>query len=351
MTKKFAGESKRGKNMPATIKDIREETGLSLATISKYLNGGNVLPKNREKIEEAVKRLHYRPNEIARGLVTNRTKTIGVIVYNIASIFNGTILSTIGKELRKKGYGVLICDSAGDAEMEHSNLQFLLNKKVDGIIIIPAERDADFLQPARDSGIPIVLIDRALNGNREDCVTINNKEAAEEAVNTLIGAGHRKIAIICSDHEYTGAQRMKGYLEAMEQHGLGVRKEYIKTGSQTVDYGYQSMKELLALPERPTAVFMANYDINLGVVMAVNESGFHCPEDISLFGFDDLLLPRIISPKLYVMKQPMEELGSRGVELLLERINSKEDLAPRNVVLKATVMKGDSIRPIGGCEC
>ena len=83
--------------MPATIKDIREETGLSLATISKYLNGGNVLPKNREKIEEAVKRLHYRPNEIARGLVTNRTKTIGVMVYNIASIFNGTMLSTIGK--------------------------------------------------------------------------------------------------------------------------------------------------------------------------------------------------------------------------------------------------------------
>ncbi|MCC6094351.1 MAG: LacI family transcriptional regulator, partial [Eubacterium sp.] len=168
--------------MPATIKDIRAETGLSLATISKYLNGGNVLPRNKEKIDEAVKKLHYRPNEIARGLVTNRTKTIGVIVYNIASIFNGTLLTTIGMELRKRGYGVLICDSAGDKEMEHSNLQFLLDKMVDGIIVVPAEQDASFLQPARDAGVPMVIVDRILSGNQEDSVTINNKEAAAEAV-------------------------------------------------------------------------------------------------------------------------------------------------------------------------
>ena len=332
--------------MPATIKDIREETGLSLATISKYLNGGNVLPKNREKIEEAVKRLHYRPNEIARGLVTNRTKTIGVMVYNIASIFNGTMLSTIGKELRRQGYAMLICDSAGDTEMERSNVQFLLNKKVDGIIVIPTERNGDFLQPARDAGVPIVIVDRAVDGIEEDCITINNQEAAEEAVNTLIRAGHRKIAAICSEREYTGSRRLTGYLEAMKQNGLEIPEEYVKKGSQTVSYGYQSMRELLALPDPPTAVFMANYDVNFGVVMAVNESEFNCPEDISLFGFDDLLLPRIMSPKLYVMKQPMEELGLRSVEMLLERIGSKETLPPRPIVLKATMMKGDSIRII-----
>ncbi|MGN0363068.1 MAG: LacI family DNA-binding transcriptional regulator [Bilifractor sp.] len=332
--------------MPATIKDIRAETGLSLATISKYLNGGNVLPRNKEKIDEAVKRLHYHPNEIARGLVTNRTKTIGVIVYNIASIFNGTLLSTIGKELRKRGYGVLICDSAGDTEMEHSNLLFLLNKKVDGIIVVPTEQDAGFLQPARDAGLPMVIVDRILSGNHEDSVTINNKEAAGEAVQTLIHAGHKRIAIICSDKVYTGAERMQGYLGAMRENGLPVLKEYIRTGNQTVDHGYESMRELLALPEPPTAVFMANYDINLGVLMAVNESKYRCPEDVSLFGFDDLLLPRIISPKLYVMKQPMEEMASRCVELLLERIDSKEEYDPRHVVLKASMMTGDSIRKI-----
>ena len=125
--------------MPATIIDIKNRTGLSLATISKYLNGGNVLPENKIKIETAIKELHYEVNEIARGLVTNKTRTIGVSVYSIESIFNGTLLKYMGDALRKAGYGLLICDSNQDEETERKNIKFLLNKKVDGLIVIPVE--------------------------------------------------------------------------------------------------------------------------------------------------------------------------------------------------------------------
>ena len=168
--------------MAATIRDIKERTGLSLATISKYLNGGNVLPENRIKIEAAIKELHYSVNEIARGLVTSRTRTVGVVVYSIESLFNGTLLHHIGNALRAAGYGLLICDSMGDAETEAQNIKFLVNKKVDGIIVVPVSTEAEFLEPAKNAGIPAVLLDRAIFDGDYDCVRIDNRITARKAV-------------------------------------------------------------------------------------------------------------------------------------------------------------------------
>ena len=139
--------------MAATIRDIRDRTGLSLATISKYLNGGNVLPKNRELIEKAIEELHYEVNELARGLVTNRTKTIGVLVYDIQCIFIGNMLHYLGQALHEKGYGMLICDSCIDRELERENLQFLINRKVDGILVFAVSLDGGFLEAARKADI------------------------------------------------------------------------------------------------------------------------------------------------------------------------------------------------------
>lgn len=330
--------------MASTIKDIKEETGLSLATISKYLNGGNVLPDNREKIEKAIKKLDYHVNEIARGLVTNRTRTIGVLVYSIASIFNGTLLGHIGHQLRRKGYGMLICDSGDDPELEAQNIRFLLSKKVDGIIIIPTSATNEFLKPALEAGVPVVLLDRKLVGNNGDSVTLNNEDAAEEAVQHLIDEGHRKIAIISSEDIFTGNDRYKGYRAALKKAGIESPKEYLRLGHHTVAYGYQSMKELMQLDDRPTAIFMTNYDINIGTIMAMNEMGVKCPEEISLVGFDDLVLPHIIKPRLTVMKQPMRELGHEAVDLLLDRMDGKLPDEPQHIILKARLIQGDSDR-------
>ena len=139
--------------MAATIRDIRDRTGLSLATISKYLNGGNVLPQNRELIEKAIDELHYEVNELARGLVTNKTKTIGVLVYDIECLFVGNMLHYLGRELHKHGYGMLISDSSNDEEMEAKNLQFLLSRKVDGIIVFAVSLNGTFLEPAKKANV------------------------------------------------------------------------------------------------------------------------------------------------------------------------------------------------------
>lgn len=331
--------------MPATIRDIKAETGLSLATISKYLNGGNVLPENRVKIENAVKKLHYEVNEIARGLVTNKTRTVGVVVYSVESLFNGTLLHHIGNALRKEKYGILICDSCNEKKIEAENIRFLLGKKVDGIIVVPVSRNGAFLKPAKDAGVPVVLLDRDLNEAEFDCVKINNRAAAFRAVNLLIRNNHKKIAVICSDNENecTGNERYLGYLDAMEQAGLAIPEEYQKRGVHSIEFGHRSMRRLIELKNPPTAVFMSNYEITLGAVMALNESGIRCPEDISMLGFDDLILSQLVKPRMCMVVQPMKEMSEKAVEILLSRINNKEAAYPMELIMGTRMREGDSI--------
>lgn len=331
--------------MSATIRDIKEKTGLSLATISKYLNGGNVLPENRIRIEAAVKELHYEVNEIARGLVTNKTRTVGVVVYSVESLFNGTLLHHIGNALRKEKYGILICDSCNDEKIEAENIRFLLKKKVDGIIVVPVAGMSEFLKPARDAGVPVVLLDRQLRDAEFDCVRIDNRMAAFRAANLLLENNHKKIAVICSDNrnEYTGYERYKGYMDAMEQAGLEVPVEYRKMGRHSIEFGHESMRELINLENRPTAVLMSNYEITLGAVMALNESGIKCPEDISMLGFDDLILSHLVKPQMCMVVQPMKEMGEKSVEILLRHIGRKEAEIPVEIIMGTRIKEGDSI--------
>ncbi|GFI37053.1 catabolite control protein A [Lachnospiraceae bacterium] len=339
-------QKRKVKTVSATMRDVKNRTGLSLATISKYLNGGNVLPENRVLIEKAIKELNYEVNEIARGLVKNKTKTVGVMVHDIECYFSGKLLHYIGKELRKQGYGMMICDSCNDEVLEEQNLKFLVSRKVDGIIVLPVSMKGRFLKPAKQDGIPVVLVDRSFQDEEFDCVAIDNKVAAFRAVDLLIKHNHRKIAVIASDIEYTGVERIKGYEDAMRQSGIEIQKEYIKTGRHSTEVGYEKMKELLRSPNRPTAVLMGNYDTMLGAVLAVNESELSCPEDISLIGFDSLMISGVVRPSWYMVVQPMEKMCEKAVELLLKRIEKKLEEAPIKMCFGTRIQEGESVRTI-----
>lgn len=328
------------------MRDVKNKTGLSLATISKYLNGGNVLPENKVLIEKAIKELHYEVNEIARGLVKNKTRIVGVMVHDIECYFSGKLLHYIGQELRKYGYGMMICDSCNAEEIEAQNLKFLVSRKVDGIIILPVNMKGGFLEPAKKDKIPVVLVDRSFQDEEFDCVAIDNQIAAFRAVDILLKNNHRDIAVIASDVEYTGIERIKGYEDAMRQAGIEIRREYIKTGRHSSEVGYEKMKELLAMPNRPTAVLMGNYDTMLGGVLAVNESEFSCPEDISLIGFDALMITGVVRPSWYMVVQPMEKMCEKAVELLLKRIEKQDDGAPVKICFGTEIQKGESVRAI-----
>ncbi len=332
--------------MAATIRDIRKYTGLSLATISKYLNGGNVLDKNKKLIEEAIEELDYEVNELARGLVTKRTNVIGVLVNDISCLYVGHMLHYLGIELRSHGYGMMICNSVNDQKTEMNNLQFLLSKKVDGLIIFPVGLDAGFLELAQKAEKPIVLVDRALHDANCDCVEIDNRDATFKITRQLLSAGHTKIALIASDVEYTGVERRIGFESALHQAGLTLRKEYTICGSHSFELGYEGMKKLIALPDRPTAAFLSNYETMLGAITALNESGLNCPEDISIAGFDDLLVSQVVKPKPWMVSQPMQKMCSEAVKLLLGRLSGELTGEPVRLVFDATILEGNTIKNI-----
>ena len=332
--------------MPATIIDIKNRTGLSLATISKYLNGGNVLPENRVKIEAAIKDLNYEVNEIARGLVTKKTKTIGIMVHSVDSPFCGQLLHFLSEILRAHGYAILICDSNNDIEQEEQNVRHLLGRKVDGIIVIPVSEKAGFLECTKKRNVPVVLLDRALTGGSFDCVKIDNRAAVINAMEVLLKNNHKKIAMIASGREYTGRERYAGFLEAMKKAGIKVNKNFVCLGNHSLAWGYESMKKLLALKARPTAVFTDNYEITLGAMMAVNESGLKCPEDISVVGFDDQIIFHLIDPPIYMVEQPLEEMSKKAVELLLERIGGGSLDKPKEISLDTRLVEGSSVKSL-----
>ncbi len=334
--------------MESTIKDIKKETGLALSTISKYLNGGNVRPENKKKIEDAVRKLDYHPNEMARGLITKKTRTIGFVLYDVSGTFGGLLTHHVGYLLRQSGYGMIICDSSNDKSVEEQNIKFLSEKKVDGILVVPVATDDGFLEPARRAGIPVVTIDRSIAGAQLDCVTIDNAAAAKTAVEYLINRGHERIAAIYSE-EYTGKSRRDGYRSAMKEAHINVLSQYeYHEKVHSVPLGYNGMKKFLDLPKReqPTAIFMSNYEVALGVVMAINEVGISCPDDVSLISFDELTLTLVMKPKMTVMVQPMESIATEAVRILMSKLVDDNKGTLQRVLLYASLSEGDSVRDL-----
>ena len=333
--------------MRSTIVDIKNRTGLSLATISKYLNGGNVLPENKAKIDEAVKALNYQVNENARSLVTNQTRIMGVIVFSVENLFVGTLLRYLGEILREHGYGMMICDSNNNIEAEKQNIRSMVQKNVDGIVIMPVSEDAEIMRPADNVGIPYICLDRTFPDCDCDSVLVNNRETTRKLIEILICRNHTRIAILSSRNEYTGKERLDSFLDTLRDAGIPVPPEYIILEDlHSISAGYHGMQRLLSLETRPTAVFLSNYEVLMGAFMAVNESEYRCPDDLSLVAFDNMFAD-VVRPRITVGVQPMEELASRTVELLLMRTEERrqgEESPRRHIVLPVEIQENESVR-------
>lgn len=329
----------------ATIKDIARETGLGLATISKYLNGGNVREKNRVAIDEAIDRLGYTVNEFARGLKTSRSRSIGVIIPELGNQFISTIITVVEDILRKSGYSVLVCDCRTDPAQEREAVRFLLAKRVDGILNMPVSTDGAHLAPALAQNLPVVLIDRMIDGLQEsvNAVLVDNVGGSYAAVSSLIEAGHRNIGVIVGPKGlFTSSQRLLGYSQAMIAHALVPGDAYIEYSDYTVQGGHESMRRLLA-HEELTAVFVSNYEMTLGAILAVNELGVRIPERISLIGFDNQQLSRVVQPPLTIVTQPLEQIGERAAEILLDALHAKERPQNRILTLPTGLLEGQSV--------
>lgn len=330
----------------STIKDIARETGLGLATISKYINGGTVREKNKIAIDAAIERLGYTVNEFARGLKTSRSRSIGAVIPDLGNVFISAIIKAAEDILRRHGYSVLICDCGGDPTQEGEAVRFLLQKRVDGILTMPVFREG--VETALRQEVPVLLLDRMLSGleGQVNAVLIDNVNAAADAVSSLIDHGHRRIGIILGPQDiFTSSQRQLGYSQAMITHSLQPEARFIVNTDYTVQGGYAAMRGLLKENPDMTAVFVTNYEMTLGAILAVNELSIPIPEQLSFIGFDNQQLSRIVRPPLTIVAQPLEEIGAAAAEILLAHLESGgKPVENRIVTLSTTIEKGDSVR-------
>lgn len=307
----------------ATIKDVARMAGVSIATVSKYINGGNVRAENIEAISRAIETLDFRVNPFARSLKTQRSRSIGILIPDIATPFFGTVLSSLDKVLREHGYHSLISCYGANHGLERDNLRFLISTGIDGLVYMPEDLTAEeFYELSNNCNIPVVQIDRIIPGVVSDAVLVNNTDAAYQAVSHLIGKGHTRVAMITGPKSVlTAKERQVGYLKAISDHGLIYDDTLFISDQNAFATGYLGAEQLMAKENPPTAVFTTNYNITMGFITAVREQGLRIPEDVDVFGFDCVDICSMMKPPLPVVHQPEEEIGRVAANRLIERLS------------------------------
>ena len=306
----------------ATIKDVARMAGVSPSTISKYINGGNVREENVSAIREAIAALDYHVNPFARSLKTQRSRSIGVLLPDMTAPFYGSVVTALDRVLREQGYHTLISCYSSNHGLERDNLRFLISTGVDGLIYAPEDLSADeFSELTANRCIPVVQVDRMIQGVDSDVVLVNNSDAVYQAVSRLIEAGHRRIAILTGPKSvFSAKERLVGYLRALSDHGILYDDALVISGENAFAAGYRGFLELMQVPDRPTAIFTTNYDITIGLVTAARERGVRIPGEIDVFGFDCMEICTMMNPPLPVIHQPEQEIGQTAAAYLLERL-------------------------------
>ena len=333
--------------MAATIKTIAKETGLSLTTVSKYLNGGNVLVENKVAIEAAIKKCGYRINYIAKNLKTGHTNTVGAVLPSFQDVFHTGLFHYVEYYLRQKGYSVQIVGSGGTLEDEKRSIITLLNRQVDAIFLLPIHGATENARYVVENGMPLIVGDQYLEGADADFVLFDNFNASLSAVETLIEAGHDKISFIGVDRKYyTANQRYMGYREALRRHNIAPCAEYEKLCSDfNIAYAKEATRAVLDMPDPPTALFATNFYMTVGMVSVLNERGMKLGQDISAIGYDSLIVSDLVYPKLTLVDQPLEEAGKRIAEAVIAGIVHREERPNhRTIVIPANIVEGNSIK-------
>lgn len=325
----------------STIRDVARLAGVSVATVSSVLNSkGTVSEKLSKRVISASKALDYHPDQVARSLKVRNTHTVGVIVPDITNPFFPEVIQGAEDEARRNSYSVILCNSNEDGELEKHYLQTLFSRRVDGAILASTVAyPGEHLLRER---FPIVLFDRTIPGFAGGMVTTDNRTAAYEATNHLIGLGHSRIAVISGRLDLSvGSERVEGFRKAMQEAHLPIRAEYFCLGNFLLESGHACGIALLKLAEPPTAVLACNSSMTLGLMRALSELRVCCPGQVSVVGFDDFVWSQAFSPKLTTVAQPSFELGRTAMQMLIRKIQVVQGQPEPEVESNLVVLKAE----------
>ena len=318
----------------ATIRDVAELAGVSTATVSRVFSESTVVREDlREKVRSVAKSLNYRPNRLARNLRTRRTQAVGVVIPDIENPFFTSVVCGIEDVLRKADYSLLLANSNEDPVRERSNVEALQAEAIAGMIFTPSGTDLLFYQEMNEAGMPLVAVSRQPASLKVDSVVVANREGSRQAVAYLAQLGHRRIAMISGPASVsTAKERLRGYEQALRAAGIGGSRELVQYADFRQAGGYRAMQNLLALSDRPTAVFAGSNLMTLGALQAIHEAGLRIPDEIAIIGFDDMPWAVSLQPPLTVVAQPAFDVGVAAARLLLERI-ARPSTVPKQITL------------------
>ncbi len=309
-----------------SIKDIARAAGVSHPTVSRALrNSPLVNRETAELIRQTAAEMGYRPNAVARGLVTRKTKTIGVAVTTIADPFIGELVSGIEETANDHGYSVILASCGADPDREVRVVHSLQERQVDGILVTASRVGVLYVPLLSQMKVPIVLVNNQYPGEFVYSVVIDNVAASQKAVRHLIELGHRRIAYLGDQFGLqSDTERVTGYREALESTDHPFLPELVVHADGSPDGGRQAMEKLMVLPSPPTAVFCYNDMSAVGALRAIRSRGLRVPSDISLVGFDDLFIASYVDPPLTTVRQPKRSMGRMAMEILLRLFSNDQ---------------------------
>ncbi|PDO88924.1 ribose operon transcriptional repressor RbsR [Kosakonia pseudosacchari] len=307
----------------ATMKDVARLAGVSTSTVSHVINKDRFVSEAiREKVETAIKTLNYAPSAIARSLKINQTRTIGMLITASTNPFYSELVRGVERSCFERGYSLVLCNTEGDEQRMNRNLETLMQKRVDGLLLLCTETH----QPSQEimqryPSIPTVMMDWAPFDGDSDLIQDNSLLGGDMATQYLIGKGHTRIACITGPLDKTPARlRLEGYREAMARAGLVIREGDEIESDFEFGGGFDAMQTLLAMNERPQAVFIGNDAMAVGAYQALYLAGLKIPQDMAIVGYDDIELARYMTPPLTTIHQPKDELGELAIDVLIHRI-------------------------------
>jgi LacI family transcriptional regulator len=325
--------------LSASIKEVALKAGVSIATVSRVINEkGPVAAETRQRILEAIEQLRYVPHGAARSLITNQTDTIGVLLPDLYGEFFSEVIRGIDLAARRSGYHVLISGFHSDRAEIEAVLR-ALRGRVDGLIVLSPDVDAQALRRNLPETLPVVLLNTPVSGNAFDAISVDNYGGAFAMVRHLAALGYRRIALICGPAENADArERLRGCRDALRAAGIAPSPALEVPGDFSEESGYRAGQRLLTLEPRPEAVFAANDSMAIGCLFALREAGVEVPGDIALAGFDDIPITRYITPPLSSVHVPIAEMGTRAMERLLHAVERKNAHERRQETVATTLV-------------
>ncbi|GGX55774.1 LacI family DNA-binding transcriptional regulator [Saccharospirillum salsuginis] len=328
-----------------TIKEVSELAGVSQATVSRVMNGSDrVTEATKRRVMDAMKTLGYHPKAAAQSLASNRTNSIGMVVSELQGPFYGPMMAGVEEVMRKAHKHLIIAAGHGEEHTEREAIEFLINRQVDGLILLVERLDDDYLL-ALNERVPLFLINHHIQGLHDRTIWLDNELGGYRATRYLIDQGHERIACITGQMWKQDAQeRLQGYQRAMAEAGIEVRDEWIVNSYFELEGGIEAFHTLMERDTGCTAVLACNDELAFGVLEAADDAGIKLPEQLSVMGFDNVLTARYVQPKLTTMNFPMYEMAQASARMVMTAVYEKQQT--EEAVFEPTLVERQSVRSL-----